>query len=332
MKTKILKVDTENICFKNIKRAADIIKKGGLVAFPTETVYGLGANAFDSCAVVKIFEVKNRPRFDPIIVHIHSHQEIKKVCSDVNERTKKLMKEFWPGPLTLLLKKSNILPDIVTAGLPTVAVRMPFHPIALALIKECGTPIAAPSANPFGYLSPTTAHHVQKQLGTKVDLILDGGRCPLGVESTIIDVTGSVPVLLRPGGLPVEDIEQILGEVRKTPIKTKKPRSPGQLESHYAPHTPIQFLPKKQLISAGKKIGLLAFTPTQQSQVYDSVEVLTATGDLREAATNLFSCLHRLDAAGLDIIYVEPVPEIGLGRAIMDRLRRASAHRVSHHY
>lgn len=326
MKIKILRVDEDNICFKNIKLAAELLKKGGLVAFPTETVYGLGANALDPRAVARIFEVKNRPRFDPIIVHIHSQQDIKQLCLDVDERAKRLMKKFWPGPLTLILPKSSLVPDIVTAGLSTVAIRMPSHPIAKELIKEAGIPIAAPSANPFGYLSPTTAEHVKEQLGEQVDLILDGGRCPIGVESTVIDLTGLDPVLLRPGGLPVEEIEQIIGEVKKSSNNSEKPRSPGQLPHHYAPRTPIKILQDKKFkIPGDTRIGLLAFTPPKEKLPYEMVEILSSQGDLREATGNFFSCLHRLDKAGLDVIYAEPVAETGLGRAIMDRLRRASA-------
>jgi L-threonylcarbamoyladenylate synthase len=221
MKTRILRVERDNICFKKIGLAADLLKKGGLVAFPTETVYGLGANALNSHAVARIYEVKNRPRFDPVIVHISSLADIRQLCLSVDKRAKKLMERFWPGPLTLILPKSSMVPDIVTAGLPTVVVRMPSHPVVLELIKEADIPIAAPSANPFGYLSPTTAEHVKEQIGEKVDLILDGGKCPIGVESTVIDLTESEPSLLRSGGLPLEEIEQVIGKV-KNPMSTLK--------------------------------------------------------------------------------------------------------------
>ena len=328
MMTRILSVNPEKICLKNIKYAAELIRKGGLVAFPTETVYGLGANAFDAYAVARIFEVKKRPRFDPIIVHIFSRKDIKNICFDVDERANMLMDRFWPGPLTLLFSKLDHVPDIVTAGLPTVAVRMPAHPVARELIKEARTPIAAPSANPFGYLSPTTSHHVVEQLGEKVDVILDGGPCPLGIESTVLDVTETKPVLLRPGGLPIEEIESVIGEVTLS-SSSKKPHSPGQLPCHYAPKTPIRILHKNKRIQTGKRIGLLAFTDPKMQEQYEMVEVLSSKGDLHEAAANLFSCLHRLDQAGLDVIYAEAIEETGLGRAIMDRLHRASAKRSS---
>lgn len=308
-----------------IKEAAKIIKSGGLVAFPTETVYGLGADAFNPHAVARIFEVKNRPRFDPIIVHIADFSETEWLWSYVDKRAEKLMKEFWPGPLTLALPKSDIVPDIVTAGLSTVAVRMPSHPVALNLIKEAGTPIAAPSANPFGYLSPTSAEHVREQLGGKVDLILDGGKCPVGVESTVVSLAEEKPLLLRPGGLTLEDIENVIGKVEIAPPTSARPQSPGQLPRHYSPRTPVEILTGKDRSERKEgKVGLLAFTPPSQKGDYEVVEVLSSTGDLVEAAANLFSCLHRLDRAGLDVIYAEPVPEVGLGRAIMDRLRKAA--------
>lgn len=307
-----------------IKEAAAIIRKGGLVTFPTETVYGLGADALNPLAVVRIFEVKNRPRFDPLIVHIADFSSVEKLCSPVDERARKLMEKFWPGPLTLVLPKTQVVPDIVTAGFPTVAIRMPAHPVALRLIEEAGTPIAAPSANPFGYLSPTTAEHVREQVGKKVDLILDGGKCPIGVESTVIELTGKEPLLLRPGGLPIEEIEKVIGKV-KISTTSPKPRSPGQLTRHYSPRTPIRILKDRKFeVKTGKRVGLLSFKSPKKSLPYEVVEILSPQGDLQEAAANLFSCLHKLDRAGLDIIFAEPVPEVGLGRAIMDRLYKAA--------
>jgi len=310
---------------ENIKKAAEIIREGSLVAFPTETVYGLGADALNPHAVARIFEAKNRPCFDPIIVHIAEFSQVRRLCSSVDRRAKKLMERFWPGPLTLVLPKSQTVPDIVTAELPTVAVRMPSHPVALSLIKEAETPIAAPSANPFGYLSPTTAAHVREQLGDKIDLILDGGRCPIGVESTVIFLAEGKALLLRPGGLALEDIENVIGKVEIPSPNPSRPLSPGQLPKHYSPRTPICLLTNGKLeFERGKKVGLLAFTLPKKRAPYEVVEIPSHKGDLVEAAANLFSCLQRLDKAGLDIIYAEPVPEVGLGRAIMDRLRRAS--------
>lgn len=307
-----------------IQEAATLIRAGRLVAFPTETVYGLGADALNPLAVAKIFEVKNRPRFDPLIVHIADASSIEQLCASDDERAQKLIDRFWPGPLTLVLPKSESVPEIVTAGLPTVALRMPAHPVALDLIRAAGTPVAAPSANPFGYLSPTTAEHVKEQLGEKVDMILDGGPCQVGVESTIISLSEPVAVLLRPGGLPLEQIEQIIGKVTISTIDPARPQAPGQLPRHYSPRTPIRVLRgDNPYIPEGKRVGLLAFQRPPENIAYARIEVLSPVGDLKEAAVNLFACLHRLDRAGLDVIYAEPVPEVGLGRAIMDRLAKA---------
>lgn len=310
----------------NLYEAAKIIQNGGLVAFPTETVYGLGADALNPKAVARIFEVKNRPRFDPLIVHIADEHDLQRLCTAVDDRASKLMQRFWPGPLTLVLPKTPLVPDIVTAGLDTVAVRMPNHSIALNLIREAGTPIAAPSANPFGYLSPTTAEHVMAQLGDKVDMILDGGKCSIGIESTIIDLSGERPILLRTGGLAIEEIEPIIGKVVIAAESPDKPLSPGQLPRHYSPQTLLKIIKDREFnIPAQKRVGLLAFKHYPQDGAYEMVEVLSPRGDLQDAAANFFSCLHRLDKAGLDVIYAEPVPEVGLGRAIMERLIKAAS-------
>ena len=307
-----------------VREAAFIIQKGGVVAFPTETVYGLGADAFNPQAVALIFELKNRPYFDPIIVHIAQPSELERLCLHLEARAWKLIERFWPGPLTLVLPKRPEVPDIVTAGLPTVAVRLPSHPVALSLIQEAGTPIAAPSANPFGYLSPTTAEHVKKQLGDKIEIILDGGKCPVGVESTVIALSTEEPLLLRPGGTRLEEIEDIIGKVRVAVPEARRPRSPGQFPHHYSPRTPLRLLTDNEVsFPEGKRLGLLAFRSPQEGP-FVAVEILSPSGDLREAAANLFAALHRLDSAGLDLILAEPVPEEGLGRAIMDRLRRAA--------
>jgi L-threonylcarbamoyladenylate synthase len=308
---------------ENIKLAGSIIKKGGLVAFPTETVYGLGADALNPYAVAKIFEVKNRPSFDPLIVHISKIEWLEKIVKKIDDRAEKLIRKFWPGPLTLVLPKSNIVPDIVTAGLPTVAVRMPAHPVALALIENAQTPISAPSANPFGYISPTTAEHVEKQLGDKIDLILDGGKCPIGVESTVLSLIDEEPAVLRPGGLPIEEIEKVIGKV-KIQKSVDKILSPGQLPKHYAPRTPIKIFSSLDEIEEDDDIGVLLFKKTNREIKAKHVEILSENGDLREAASNLFSALHKLDSIGVRIIYAEAIPEVGLGVAIMDRLRKAS--------
>jgi L-threonylcarbamoyladenylate synthase len=306
----------------SLKEAASIIRNGGLVAFPTETVYGLGANAFDVLAVAKIFEVKRRPRFDPIIVHIANFKDLERLTLRVDERVKELTQKFWPGPLSLVLPKSNLVPDIVSAGLKDVAIRMPSHPLALKLIKKAKVPIAAPSANLFGCLSPTRAEHVVEQIGNDIDLIIDGGKCPIGIESTVLYL-GSKPIILRLGGLVVEEIEKVVGKVEIATL-SKSPRSPGQLPRHYSPQTPLKICEKKDFnLPKNIKAGFLAFKPPRDNLPFDVVEVLSSSGNMREAAANLFSCLHKLDRSDLDIIYAEAVPEIGLGRAIMDRLRKA---------
>lgn len=303
-----------------LKEAAEVLREGGLVAFPTETVYGLGAKAFDPLAVARVFEVKGRPRFDPLIVHIGRREEVEALWLRVPPLAKRLWERFWPGPLTLVYYKRPEVPDIVTAGLETVAVRMPSHPVALALLREAAIPIAAPSANSFGRLSPTRAEHVIDDLGDKVDLILDGGPCPIGVESTILSLAYNPPRLLRPGGVPVEEIEAVIGPVERVRVSSR-PEAPGSLPSHYRPRTPLLLCGEGVEIPKGLKVGLLAFR--QPRKGFWAVEVLSPRGDLREAASRLFEALHRLDRMGLDLILAEPVPEEGLGLAIMDRLRRA---------
>lgn len=307
---------------KSITLASSIIKKGGLVAFPTETVYGLGADALNPQAVAKIFEVKKRPTFDPLIVHIDDLIWLKKLTRKVDKKAFTLIKRFWPGPLTLVLPKSSVVPDIVTAGLDTVAVRMPSHLVARKLIKLSRTPIAAPSANTFGHLSPTTAKHVEDQLGEKIDLILDDGRCSIGVESTVLFAVGDEITLLRPGGISVEEIEKVVGKVSFS--KTKRIQSPGQLPSHYAPKSPLKIIESLDQIPDDKNIGVLLFKTPPFTLRAKTVEILTKKGDLREAATNLFSALHRLDESKVSVIYAESMPKTGLGLAIMDRLQRAS--------
>ncbi len=307
----------------NIRKAAEIIKKGGLVSFPTETVYGLGADALNPVAVSRIFEVKNRPYFDPMIVHIADVSAVHELVTEFGEISQRLAEKFWPGPLTIVLEKSSRVPDIVTAGLDTVAIRMPSNPVALDLIEIAETPVAAPSANPFGYLSPTSAEHVAKQLGDRIDMILDGGACPIGVESTVLKIT-EVPRLLRPGGLPLEEIEEVIGRI-EIDDTMKRVDSPGKLTSHYAPRVPVRIIEDIYFEPEEPSAALLAYKTPRRDLSFKHIEVLSPDGDLRHAAANLFSCLHRLDSADADIIYVEAVPEIGLGRAIMDRLRKAVA-------
>jgi L-threonylcarbamoyladenylate synthase len=310
-----------------IRQAAEIIRQGGIVAFPTETVYGLGADAYNPLAVARIFEVKRRPYFDPLIVHIAYPAHLIRLVKEIPPSAKRLTEKLWPGPLTVVLFKEENIPDIVTAGLPSIAVRMPDHPMALSLIKECRCAIAAPSANPFGYLSPTTAEHVREQLGDQVDLILDGGPCTVGVESTIVSFLDGKCRLLRPGGVSLEEIQSVIGEVEINPIPVDKPSAPGMFPRHYAPRTPIvlDWNEKNRDLYKNRNIGLLAFQEPKSNLKFHSVEVLSKKGDMREAAANLFSAIRRLDALNLDLIVAEPIPEIGLGRAIMDRLRRATS-------
>jgi L-threonylcarbamoyladenylate synthase len=306
-----------------IQKAAQIIQDGGLVAFPTETVYGLGADALNPLAAAAIFEAKDRPQFDPLIVHVADLGQAEILVNSFPSKALKLVEKFWPGPLTLVLPKSHMVPDIVTASLKSVAIRVPDHPMALALIREAGRPIAAPSANPFGQVSPTTAEHVRRSLGSKVDMVLDGGPCQVGVESTIVSFADAEPTLLRPGGVPLEEIEAIIGKVQIPVLTGQKPPAPGQLLQHYSPRTPLKFEPVSN-VPAGKRTGLLAFQKIPAGWNFQAAEILSAKGDLREAAANLFAAMRRLDEQGLDLIIAEPLPTQGLGRAINDRLYRAS--------
>jgi len=308
-----------------IKEAANVIRKGGIVAFPTETVYGLGANAFDPTAVARIYEAKERPSFDPLIVHVLEKSDTKPLVTKMPKIAAKLISAFWPGPLTVVVPKSDKVPDIVTAGLPTVALRSPSHPVARALLSASECPIAAPSANRFGRLSPTTAQAVKEQLDGRVDVILDGGATPVGVESTIVLCTGRKPALLRAGGVPVEDIEKVVGKLAPAP-KTALPQAPGGLPRHYAPRKPLVLVDSIDDVPEQKRkgAGALLFR-SRKTSGFSMVEALSPDGDLVKAAANLFSALARLEAADITAIYAEKVPEHDLGLAIMDRLRRASS-------
>lgn len=308
-----------------MRKATAIIKGGGIVAFPTETVYGLGADAFNPLAVARIFEAKNRPLFDPLIVHIADLSQMGMLASRVDKRAGRLAGRFWPGPLTMVMPRSERVPDIVTAGLDTVAVRMPDHLIALDLIRLSGTPIAAPSANRFGYISPTKAAHVLEQLGERVDMIIDGGPCTVGVESTIIKLDEGRSIILRPGGVPIEEIEAVIGPVVTAAPSGVNPEAPGQLPSHYSPTIPVRLADSAGAIDFSREdAGFLLYKRPESGAPAGRTEILSVNGDLQEAAANLFSALHRLDRMKISVIIAEPVPERGLGIAIMDRLRRAS--------
>ena len=306
-------------------RAASMLRNGGIVAFPTETVYGLGAVVFDEKAVARVFEVKQRPRFDPLIVHVSGPEQLPLLVDTIPAIAQRLIAHFWPGPLTLVLPKTQAVPDLVTAGLGTVAVRMPRHPLALDLIERTGKPIAAPSANPFGYVSPTMAEHVRRHLGDRIDMVLDGGPCTVGLESTVLSLTGPRPAILRAGGVTREAIEQVIGSTIETGAASGRVTAPGQTPSHYAPRTPVVMATEGYAIPAGARAGRLRFGRQGTTVGFDAMEELSPAGDVREAAIGLFAALHRLDALGLDIIVADPVPESGLGVAVMDRLRRAAA-------
>lgn len=309
-----------------INRAAEIIHEGGLVAFPTETVYGLGADGLNPIAVAKIFEVKNRPTFNPLILHIESEDRLHSVCEIPSDKVYELINEFWPGPLTLVLPKKQNVPAIVTGGLDTVAVRMPHNSIALELIKQSDTPIAAPSANLFGQLSPTRAMHVEKQFGDKIDMILDGGKCSIGIESTILLVEKEEVTVLRHGGIPVESIREVIGEIKLFPKKADRPNAPGQLPFHYSPQTPILMLTLENIEKhKTEKIGAIFFKGNFSKFKFAREIILSQNGSLSEAAANLFSTLHKLDDLQLDCILIEPFPLEGLGVALMDRIQKAVA-------
>lgn len=305
----------------DIAQCAELLKSGKLVAIPTETVYGLAANGFDSKAVSGIYEAKGRPHFDPLILHIGEMRQVETLSTNFPDKAQKLAKAFWPGPLTLILPKSNRVPDIVSAGLQTVGIRMPRHETTLELLKNLDFPLAAPSANPFGYISPTTAQHVYDQLNGKIDYILDGGECSVGLESTIVSFAIENPVILRMGGISVEDIESVIGKLEVKNQSTSNPSAPGMLISHYAPKTPLLLGDITKLITqlSSKNFGVLGFKTTYG---YPG-ETLSKTGNFREAAQNLFSALRRLDNQNYDAIIAEELPEAGLGRAINDRLKRA---------
>jgi L-threonylcarbamoyladenylate synthase len=315
--------------------AVELLRRGEIVALPTETVYGLAGDALNPIAVAKIFEAKERPRFDPLIVHLPNHQWLEKIA-DIPASDRQLIltlvSKFWPGPLTLVLPKREIVPGIVTAGLDTVAVRISVHPLFGEIVREMNEPLAAPSANRFGRISPTTAQHVFDELEGRIPLIVDAGPTEHGIESTIIAVRAGKIEILRRGPLTEGHLSQVARVA--TVVRTREISAPGQLPSHYAPHTPLRLIDDAKLFSPEKKqrIGLLAWTSSgsfpEDMERFAAVRNLSERHDLREAAANLFRYLRDLDSLGLDLIVAECVPTHGLGAAIMDRLKRAS-HRSS---
>lgn len=313
----------------DVERAADILRQGGLVAIPTETVYGLAADALNPRAVAGIFAAKNRPAFDPLIVHLGGIDWLPQVAKQVPPLAERLMARFWPGPLTIILEKTAAIADLVTSGLPSVAVRMPRHPLALHLLQVVQRPLAAPSANLFGQTSPTTASHVSRQLDGRIDYILDGGPCGVGVESTIIRVEGQMIQILRPGGVTREELSEFGSVVLPSAEDSDSmPLVPGQLKEHYAPRTPLRIIEPPVDFSMEQQMGLLTLNRRDWSAVdlarFDCVRELSPRGELEEAAAGFFAALHEMDEAGLDLILATPFPDHGLGLALNDRLRRAA--------
>jgi len=346
--TKIIRIDPLAPEIEPIREAANIIRVGGMVAFPTETVYGLGADALNPEAVMRIFEAKERPPDNPMIVHISSAEWIEQLAREVPEKVWELYARFWPGPLTMVLKASDIVPRVTTGGLDTVAIRMPRHRVALALIQESAVPIAAPSANLAGRPSPTTAEHVIDDLAGRINLILDAGPTNVGVESTVVDLTKEQPMILRPGGTTYEELRSILGSLSvhpsvqaRTEPHIERALSPGMKYRHYAPKAEVILVEgepnamvgkiremAKEYRSDGKKVGILAFDDSVYQCSNSTVKSMGSRIDLKTAAKRVFSLLRELDKEGVDVILAEGMPERDLGLAIMNRLRKASGYRI----
>jgi L-threonylcarbamoyladenylate synthase len=347
-KTLLLKVNPNKPEIKKVRAAAAFIKKGGLVAFPTETVYGLGADALNAKAILALFEAKKRPLDNPPIVHVENINDVYKLAAQVPPKAEKLMREFWPGPLTLVFKHSGTVPKVTVAGLDTIAIRMPQHNVALALIKESSCPIAAPSANLAGKPSPTSAKHVLDDLDGRIDAILDGGPTCIGVESTVLDLSVNPPMVLRPGGTPFEALQKAVGDVKLHPFvvaETELPfgaaRSPGMRHRHYAPNAKVLLVEGsvaavtakvKELIASYRleacKVGVLATDETITQYKADVVKSLGSRFNLAVIAQNLFRLLREFDAECVDVVIAEGVPAEGLGLAIMNRLRKASTYNI----
>jgi L-threonylcarbamoyladenylate synthase len=345
MQTKRAYIDGINPEPELILEGADRLREGELVAFPTETVYGLGANALDASACAKIFAAKGRPQDNPLIVHVSDRAMADKLVDEWTAEAELCVQNFWPGPLTLVLRKKPIIPDVVTAGLPHVALRMPSHPVALRLIEEAGLPIAAPSANQSGKPSPTSGSHVWRDMKGRIPLILDAGACPVGLESTVLDVSGGMPTILRPGGISKEQLEEILGEVRvDTPNENEAPKAPGMKYRHYAPQgelilligTSEHVVHRMGLeIQRGharlKKVGVLCTlesAPFLHNLLPDLLFVLGSKNRPEEVAVSLFEGLRLCDERSMDLILAEGIEESGLGAAIMNRLKKAAGQRI----
>lgn len=344
--TKIIRLDRDNPDIEKIREAAKILKNGGTVAFPTETVYGLGANALDENAVEKIFIAKGRPQDNPLIVHISDLGQLYELVEDIPERALDLIETYWPGPLTIIFKKKDIIPDRITGGLSTVAVRMPNHRIALELIREAGVPVAAPSANLSGKPSPTEPSHVIEDLMGKIDMIIDGGSTGIGVESTVLDISGEIPTILRPGGITLEDLLTVFPKVQMDPALEREdqlivPKSPGQKYRHYSPKAKLTVvqgkaddIPSKimELVKEYEKQGLrVGIMATEQNKNKYEGKQMLVVGDRENIVTisrNLFKTLREFDKLGVDVIIAEGVSEEGLGRAVMNRMKKAAGGNV----
>ena len=346
MKTEILKISSLETDRDKIKFAASILKKGGLVAFPTETVYGLGANALDSSAVGNIFKAKSRPSDNPLIAHVSNMDMVYKLAKNVPEIAKQFMHNFWPGPLTLVMDKTEIVPQIVTAGLDTVGIRMPSHPVALALIEEAGVPVAAPSANTSGKPSPTTAEHVISDLSGKVDVIIDSGNADIGLESTVLDVTSEPPMILRPGGITFEQLSAVAGNIviDKAVMdgqSVQKPKAPGMKYRHYAPNAKLiiikgsldKTVEKIRELSdsykqKGLKVGILATKQTKDMYAGTDVFSLGDRNNPSEIAATFFYALREFDKRNVDIILAEAIERTGIGFAVMNRMMKAAGNDI----
>ena len=349
MKTLLLKVNPENPDAEKIQTAAEIIKRGGLVAFPTETVYGLGADALNPEAILALFAAKKRPLDNPPIIHVADPVEVLRLVAEVPPKAQLLMNKFWPGPLTLIFKRSNLMPKVTVAGLDTVAIRMPKHKVALGLIKQSRCPIAAPSANLAGKPSPTTAQYVYEDLNGRIDAIIDGGATDIGVESTVVDMSVDPSMLLRPGGTPFEALKKVLVDMKLHPfVQAERElsslgeiRSPGMKHKHYAPKAQVILVEgnmaavtAKVMALAescrvkGKKVGILATDETQTVYRADVVKSLGNRSNLSTVAQNLFRLLREVDAENVDVIIAEGVSSEGLGLAVMNRLRKASGYHI----
>lgn len=331
--TKIIKVSLQNPDPRAIAEAAEVLRHGGLVAFPTETVYGLGADAFNADAVKKVFEVKGRPADNPLIVHIAKFEHFAQLARTISSKAKILAEQFWPGPLTLVVKGRGVVPDIVTAGLETIAIRMPNHQAALDLIAEFGRGIVGPSANLSGRPSPTKSEHVHADLHGKIDMILDSGSTTIGIESTVIDVTIDPPMMLRLGGLIEQDIENAIGELHTTSDDLFLKRSPGTRSRHYAPRAKVILVEQGNTVAfgqltetyqrEGKMAGCIVHS-RRMKELGSKTRLVEASEDVEEFSRHFFAYLRELDQAGVDVIIVEAVPDEGIGAAVMERLRRAA--------